>query len=254
MRRRPGKARGEECRLAGPGRADIVSVMAQRVRVKICGLRDPSQALRIAQMGADAIGLVFASSPRWVSPEQARAVVDVLPPMVAAVGVFVDEEAETINRVAERVRLTMVQLHGDEGPEIVESLTLPVVKAFTVRDAGWAEAVQEWLAGVQSRRRVAGVLLDAHDPDARGGTGQRFNWAWVAEARTSGALAGLGPLVLAGGLDASVVSDAIDIVQPWAVDVSSGVESSPGVKDLKKVDDFIRATREGDELHNEFWL
>ncbi len=228
--------------------------MAQRVRVKICGVRDPVQALKIAQMGADAVGLVFASSPRWVSPEQARAVTDVLPPMVAAVGVFVDEDADTINRVAQRVGLAMVQLSGDEPPEIVEDLALPVIKAFGVRDAGWVDAVTAWLDAVQSRRRVAGVLLDAYNPTVRGGTGQRFNWEWVAEARSAGRLAGLGPLILAGGLDAGVVSDAIEIVMPWAVDVSSGVESSPGVKDLRKVEDFILATREGDELRSDFWL
>lgn len=226
----------------------------QRVRVKIDGLRDPMQALKVAQMGADAVGLVFASSPRWVSPEQARAVTDVLPALVAAVGVFVNEDAETINRVAGRVGLDYVQLHGDEPPAVVEDLTRPCIKAFAVRDAAWIDQVRAWLDGVRSRRRVAAVLLDAYDPKARGGTGERFNWEWVARARQAGKLAGLPPLVLAGGLDAGVVSDAIDVVQPWAVDVSSGVESSPGVKDLKKVESFIRATREGDELRNEFWL
>ena len=226
----------------------------QRVRVKICGLRDPMQALKVAQMGADAVGLNFASSPRWVSPEQARAVTDVLPAFTAAVGVFVNEDAETINRVAGRVGLDYVQLHGDEPPAIVEDLARPCIKAFGVRDVAWIDQVHTWLDGVRSRRRVAAVLLDAYNPKARGGTGERFNWEWVVQARQAGKLAGLPPLVLAGGLDAGVVSDAIDVVQPWAVDVSSGVESSPGVKDLKKVESFIRATREGDELRSEFWL
>ena len=226
----------------------------QRVRVKICGLRDPKQALKVAQMGADAVGLNFASSPRWVSPEQARAVTDVLPVLVAAVGVFVNEDPETINRVADRVGLDLVQLHGDEPPSIVEELARPSIKVFGVRDAGWIDQVRGWLDGVRSRRRLAGVLLDTYNPKVRGGTGERFNWEWVAEARQAGKLAGLPPIILSGGLDASVVSDAIDIAQPWAVDVSSGVESSPGVKDLKKVESFIRATREGDELRSEFWL
>ncbi len=222
--------------------------------MKICGLREPQQALKIAQMGADAVGLVFASSPRWVSPQQARLVRDVLPPMVAAVGVFVNDDAETINRVAERVGLDLVQLHGEEPASIVEELSRPCVKAFAVRDAGWIEQVRAWLEAVGTHRRVAGVLLDAYNPDVRGGTGERFNWEWVARARQAGKLAGLPPLILSGGLDASVVSDAIEVVQPWAVDVSSGVESSPGVKDLRKVESFIRATREGNELHSEFWL
>jgi len=226
----------------------------QRVRVKICGLREPMQALQLAQMGADAIGLNFASSPRWVSPEQARAVADVLPPLVAAVGVFVNNDAETINRVAERVGLDLVQLHGDEPPGVVEDLAVPCIKAFSVRDAAWFEAVGQWLDGVRSRRRLAAVLLDAYNPKVRGGTGERFNWEWVADARAAGKLAGLPPIILSGGLDAGVVSDAIDLVQPWAVDVASGVESAPGIKDMKKAEAFIRATREGAQLRSEFWM
>ena len=238
----------------GGGERKGYSDSVQRVRVKICGVREAAAALRIAQMGADAIGLVFAPSPRWVSPEQARAITDVLPPLVTPVGVFVDEDAETINRVAERVGLGLAQLHGDEPPDIVERLAIPCVKAFRVQSPQWADEVRDWLSAVRSRRRVAAVLLDACDPAARGGTGQRFHWEWVAQDRAAGRLAGLPPLILSGGLDAGVVSDAIDIVQPWAVDVSSGVESSPGVKDLGKVEDFIRATREGDVLRSEFWL
>ncbi|MCE5328441.1 MAG: phosphoribosylanthranilate isomerase [Planctomycetaceae bacterium] len=225
----------------------------QRIRVKIEGLRDPRTALRIAQMGADAIGLVFAQSPRWVSPEQARAVVDALPPWVATVGVFVNADADTINRVIDRTRIGFVQLHGDEGPELVGKIERPCIKAFRVRDEGWLTQVRTWIAGLADRSRLAAVLLDAYADDARGGTGRRFNWDMVADARTSGAMAGLDPIILAGGLDSTCVGDAIELVAPWAVDVASGVESSPGVKDLAKVESFIRATREGDELRSEFW-
>jgi len=228
-------------------------MMMQRIRVKICGLREPADALKVAQMGADAVGLVFAESPRWVSPEQAREIVDVLPPLVARVGVFVDADAELIGRVVQRVGLTLVQLHGDEGPEIVESLPVPCIKAFRVRGPEWIDEVTDWTARVPSRR-LAAVLLDAYDPKAHGGTGMQFNWEWVAEARAAGKTAGLGPIILSGGLDTRNVAKAIDIVQPWAVDVSSGVESAPGVKDLRKVEDFIRATREGDILQSEFWI
>lgn len=226
----------------------------QRVRVKICGLRDPVQALRIAQAGADAIGLVFASSPRWVSPDQAREVTDVLPPLVSSVGVFVDSDAQTINRVVQRAALSYVQLHGDEPPTLVEEIQVPCIKAFNVREVTWIDTVRAWLDGVKTRRLVRGILLDAYNEQARGGTGQRFNWEWVAQARADGKLSGLPPLILSGGLDGSVVADAIDLVQPWAVDVSSGVETSPGVKDLRKVGDFIRATREGKQLKSEFWM
>ncbi len=226
----------------------------QRIRVKIEGLRDPRTAVRIAQMGADAIGLVFAQSPRWVSPEQARAVVDALPPWVATVGVFVNADADTINRVIDRTRIGYVQLHGDEGPELVAAIDRPCIKAFRVRDENWLSQVRTWIAGLADRSRLAAVLLDAYADDTRGGTGRRFNWDLVADARSSGAMAGLDPIILAGGLDATCVGDAIDLVAPWAVDVASGVESAPGVKDLAKVESFIRATREGDELRSEFWL
>ena len=205
-------------------------------------------------MGADAIGLVFAESPRWVSPEQARAVVDVLPPWVAAVGVFVNADAATINRVIERTRITHVQLHGDEAPDLVGQIDRPCIKAFRVRDEGWLVEVRQWLDAVAVRSNVAAVLLDAYDPQARGGTGRRFKWDVVADARAAGAMAGIDPIILAGGLDASCVSGAIDLVKPWAVDVASGVESAPGIKDLRKVEQFIRATREGEQLHSEFWL
>ena len=230
------------------------SESVQRVRVKIEGLRDAGTALRIAQMGADAIGLVFADSARWVSPEAARSIVDTLPPWVTTVGVFVNADPGTINRVIERTRITCVQLHGDEPPEIIERIERPCIKAFRVRDEGWLGEVRGWLEGCSARSNLSAVLLDTYNPKVRGGTGERFNWDLIADARAAGAMGGIDPIILAGGLDASCVSQGIDLVQPWAVDVASGVESSPGVKDLRKVEDFIRATREGDELRSEFWL
>jgi len=226
----------------------------QRVRVKIEGLRDPTTALRVAQMGADTIGLVFADSPRWVSPEQARAIVDILPPWVATVGVFVNADAETINRVVQRTRISHVQLHGDEPPELVSQIRVPCIKAFRIRDESWLNEVRDWLAGVTAKSNLAAVLLDAYAPAARGGTGKQFNWNLVADVRAAGLMAGIDPIILAGGLDADCVGSAIDLVQPWAVDVASGVEKSPGIKDLKKVESFIRATREGRTLKSEFWL
>ena len=232
----------------------MMGVMLQRMRIKIEGLRDPGEALKVAQMGADAIGMVFAESPRWVSPEQARAIVDVLPPWVATVGVFVNADAGTINRVVERTHIGYVQLHGDEPPEIVEQIAAPCIKAFRVRDERWLGEVRGWVGAVRSRSHLPAILLDAYDPAARGGTGRRFNWEMVGDARAGGGLAGLDPVVLAGGLDADCVGRAIDLVKPWAVDVASGVEKAPGVKDLLKVGDFIRATREGDVLESEFWL
>ncbi|MFB3892458.1 MAG: N-(5'-phosphoribosyl)anthranilate isomerase [Phycisphaerae bacterium] len=228
----------------------------QRVRVKIEGLRDPATAVKIAQMGADAVGMVFAESPRWVSPEQARDIVAALPPFVAAVGVFVDTDAATINRVIERTGIGFAQLHGREPPELVGEVHAPCIKAFNVRDETWLAEVRAWLARLDElglRSRLTAVLLDAYSPRLAGGTGQRFRWDLVADARIAGAMKALDPIILAGGLDASCVETAIQAVKPWAVDVASGVEKAPGVKDLRKVADFIQATREGDELKSEFW-
>ena len=269
--------------------------MASRVLVKIEGLRDPAEAARIAEMGAEAIGLVFAPSPRRVTVEQARAVVAALPHGVATVGVFVDAAADEINDVAERTGIACVQLHGDEPPEIAAQLARPCIKAFRVRDERWAGEARAWMGAARRFASVAGsaaperaeqapqreraeqvpqrkraeqapqrkraeqvpplrgfalrppvALLDAYDPRAAGGTGRRFNWRLVAEARAAGAAAGIGPIILAGGLDASCVGEAIRLVRPWAVDVASGVESAPGVKDLAKVEAFLRAVREAD--------
>jgi len=226
----------------------------QRVRVKIEGLQDPQTAMKIAQMGADAIGVVFAESPRWVSPEQAREIVDVLPPWVAAVGVFVNSDAETINHVVERTKIGYVQLHGDEAPDIVGQINAPCIKAFRVRDESWIHEVRGWLGACDARSNLSAVLLDAYNPDVRGGSGERFKWDFVADARAAGAMTGVDPIILAGGLDSSCVSAAIDLIQPWAVDVASGVEKAPGLKDLKKVEKFIRATREGKQLRTDFWM
>lgn len=226
----------------------------QRVRVKIEGLRNGADALRVARMGADAVGLVFAeASPRWVSPDQAAAVVAALPPWVASVGVFVNSPPEVINRLVERTGITCVQLHGEEPPEWVDDLAAPVIKAFRVRDESWLADVRAWLDGLADRSRLSAVLLDAFDPGAHGGTGKSFNWQMVADARAAGGMDDLDPIILAGGLTPANVSGAIDLVQPWAVDVASGVEKAPGVKDFKKIESFLRATREGGELRTPFW-
>jgi phosphoribosylanthranilate isomerase len=169
------------------------------------------------------------------------------------VGVFVNADAGAINRVVERSRVGYAQLHGEESPELVGKVSVPCIKAFRVRDESWLGEVRSWLAACGARSNLAAVLLDTYDPKARGGTGARFNWDMVADARAAGAMAGIDPIILAGGLDSSCVSQAIDLVKPWAVDVASGVEKAPGVKDLRKVADFIRAAREGGELKSEFW-
>jgi len=211
-----------------------------RVRVKIEGLRDVATAQAIAALGADAIGLVLAPSPRRVSIAQAAAIAQALPPWVSSVGVFVNAPLPEVNAAAADIGLDYVQLHGDETPEFASAVAARVIKAFRIRDERWADEVSKWVGGY-SGQNLRAVLLDAYDPAARGGTGRRFNWQWISDARAAGLLASLPPIILAGGLDPACVADAIKHVQPWGVDVASGVESAPGVKDMDKVKAFITA-------------
>jgi len=205
----------------------------QRVRVKIEGLRDPATAVQIALMGADAIGLVFADSPRQVTADRAAQVVRALPPWVATVGVFVNTEPEAINAIIAETRVGYVQLHGDEQPDVVGQINVPCIKAFRIRDAESVAAIADWTAAAGDN--LAAVLLDAYDPAARGGTGKQFNWQLAAELKCDP------PVILAGGLKPDNVRQAIETVKPWGVDVASGVESSPGEKDMAKVAGFIQA-------------
>ena len=212
-----------------------------RVRVKIEGLRDQAQAVEIAELGADAIGLVFAESPRQVTAAQARAVVAALPPWVATVGVFVNAPVEQINAVVAATHITNVQLHGDEAPDVVGRIDARCIKAFRVKGAGWADEVDAFLAGLDQagRANLQAVLLDAYDKCVRGGSGKQFNWDLVAAARQAGRLDAWPPVIPAGGLSPDCVADAIRTVQPWGVDVASGVESAPAIKDMAKVAAFI---------------
>ena len=218
--------------------------------VKICGLREPAHALAAAEAGADFVGLVFAESRRRVSVDQARAIVCALgEPLPAAnggvehieallrrkrplvVGVFAGADAETVNRTADAVGLDLVQLGGDEPWDVCEKLSLPVLKAVKVKDGASAEEI---IAAVGPR---AVPLLDTHAEGALGGTGRPFDWSVAAE------VARRFPVVLAGGLTLENVGEAVRRVHPWAVDVSSGVETD-GVKDVVKICAFIAAVRE----------
>lgn len=214
------------------------------VQVKICGLTRPDQAAEIAQMGVDAIGVVLARSSRQVSPEQAREISQSVPKGIEVVGVFVDSDAGTINRVSNQAGLSMVQLHGNEPAKIVGMIDLPCIKAFRIRDENWSEQVRRWLNSVSQAEKLKAILLDTYKPGIAGGTGEQFNWQWVVQARQDGELSGLRPIILSGGLDPDNVAEAIRAVKPWAVDVSSGVEAAPGIKDIEKVRAFIHAVRE----------
>lgn len=216
------------------------------VHVKICGLTIPDQARAIADMGADAIGLNFAPSKRRITPEQGSAIVQAVGERARTVGLFVDAPADEINAVVEATGVGCVQLHGNESPEIVAEISAPCWKVFHIDPAGdenFITEIHEWLVCLPTGAEVEAILLDTYSPKAAGGTGESFNWETLAHLRDEGFLGDLPPIILAGGLKPDNVAEAIRITQPSMVDVSSGVESSPGVKDLVKVREFLRAAK-----------
>lgn len=205
-----------------------------RTRVKICGITSPEDALVAVEAGADAIGLVFAESPRRVDPAWARRIVADVPPYVSRVGVFVDEAPGVVSDVARRVGLDTVQLHGREAPAECAGYDFRVVKALRV-DEGFRGADVEPYRG-----ECNAVLLDTYSASAAGGTGERFDWTLCREVPDGV------PFVLAGGLDPSNVGEAVRVARPYAVDVSSGVERRPGEKDATRVSAFVAAVRAAD--------
>ena len=197
--------------------------------VKICGITRMQDARAAVDAGARALGFVFwPNSPRFVDPYRARAIVATLPPFVTAVGLFVNQPTAYIRGVASLVRLGAIQLHGDESPADAATLRMPVIKALPV-----TAPVDAWPA-----RTI--VLLDAHDPDRRGGTGQVIDWT------AAKAIAARRPVLLAGGLTPDNAADAIARVRPFGIDVSSGVEQSPGIKDHQRLRALFEAVHDAD--------
>ncbi len=219
-------------------------------RIKICGVRDADTALAAAEAGANAIGLVFApESPRLVTHEQASRIIDALPAFVEPVGLFVNVPVEQVQETSRTLGLRTVQLHGRETPEEAAQLApLRVIKALAFRPEGFEAVVSPWRA---VRNRLAGVLWDnpadqegSSAPD--GGTGRAIDWRALASVQKTDAVSGLPPTLLAGGLTPENVAQAITLVRPYGVDVSSGVESSRGVKDAARIRAFCQAVREAD--------
>ena len=191
--------------------------------VKICGITRVDDAEAAVAHGATAIGFIFwPKSPRAIDPEQARAIVAELPDRVVAVGVFVNESAAVINQIAAHARLSAVQLHGDEEPGSVAAIEAPVVKAVHVDSAEQVAAAAAWPPRVR-------LLADVSDTRQRGGTGRTVDWDRAAE------LAAIRPIILAGGLTPENIAAAIERVRPYGVDVSSGVERVPGIKDHRRL-------------------
>lgn len=209
------------------------------VRIKICGITQAQDAVAAAEAGADAIGLVFAPSPRRVTLVAAKQIVRALPPWISAVGVFVNAEPSTIRRAIDTVGIGEVQLHGEESPEIIAKLAgVRVIRALRVRDRRFLEDLRIW-----HQAGVSAILLDAFSKDVRGGSGKRFDWDLVSAIRLGDAIPAGVRLILAGGLTPDNVASGIRAVRPWGVDVSSGVESRPGLKSAEKIERFVAAVR-----------
>jgi phosphoribosylanthranilate isomerase len=207
-----------------------------RVKVKICGIRSLEEAEAAVDAGADALGFNFwPLSPRYVSPAAAREIMARLPPSVANIGVFVNEARETIEAIASDLSLAAVQLHGDESPEFCAMITgVKTIKALRVTEHFEPQTIK--------RYPVSMILLDAAVAGSYGGTGKTLDW------KAAAACARLAPVILAGGLTAENVAEAIATVRPTAIDVCSGVEAEPGRKDLEKLRDFMVAATKANAL------
>ncbi|MBK1621233.1 phosphoribosylanthranilate isomerase [Lamprobacter modestohalophilus] len=206
-----------------------------RTRVKFCGLTRLADVDAAVALGVDAIGLVFhPASPRGVDAEQAAALVAAMPAFVTAVGLFVDAEADRIRAVLERVPLGALQFHGHEPADYCRSFGRPWIKSVAVRAGVDLEAEAQRYAGASS------LLLDTYDPALAGGTGRRFDWDLVPAQQAQ-------RMILAGGLSAANIAEAIRQLRPYAVDVSGGIEQAKGVKDPDKMTDFMKGVRDGDQ-------
>jgi phosphoribosylanthranilate isomerase len=205
-----------------------------RTRIKICGIKEGIHGLAAANAGADAIGFVFhKDSSRYVTPTNAANIASVLPPFVTTVGLFVNATDRKIKDTLRTVRLDMLQFQGDEEPDFCASFGLPYLRAVRMEEG---TDLLEWAGRFSSARAL---LTDTYVPGEKGGTGKTFDWSVIPRDLPI-------PLILSGGLTSENVGRAVREVKPWAVDVSSGVEASRGVKDPKKIVDFIRSVQRED--------
>ncbi len=202
------------------------------VGVKICGITNLEDALAATELGADALGFVFAPSPRRIEVSEAGGIIAQLPPFVTTVGLFVNEARLRVRETLKRCRLNAVQFHGDESPHVCEEFmpVVKVIKAFRIKDEESLKQIGQY--------SVSACLFDAWVENKPGGTGKTFDWNLAAAAKDFGLT-----LILSGGLNPDNVARAIKKVEPYAVDVSSGVESTPGKKDYKLMKEFIQTAK-----------
>ena len=202
-------------------------------RVKICGITSAEDAAAAVDAGADALGLIFvAGTPRCVAPDAAAGILEAVPPLVATVGVFLDHPLAELLRIVAALRLHAVQLHGQEPAAYSRRIPVPVIRALRVRDAASLHPLETYPAHA--------FLLDAYVEGLPGGTGTPISWDLALRAK------GGKPVILSGGLRPETVAQAVRLVRPYGVDVSSGVEASPGRKDHRKVREFIVNVRQAD--------
>ena len=212
-----------------------------RIRIKACGMTRAQDALFAVEAGVDALGFIFyPKSPRYIDPEEARLIIDQLPPFVDAVGVFVDKKREEVEEIIQYCRLTYAQLHGDESAKYTERLTrfstpCEVIKAFRVSAETSPEAFEPYTPHVKA------FLLDTYYKDLVGGTSISFDWSLVDSLGLKR------PYILAGGLNSENIGDAVRILRPGCVDVNSGVEVSPGIKDHGLISEFVAKVREAEQ-------
>lgn len=206
-----------------------------RTRVKICGITRPEDALEAVRLGADAIGLVFyPPSPRAVTPEQALEIARVLPPFVTLVGLFVNEQEQSLREILARVPIDLVQFHGDEPPEACRIYARPYIKAVRMHEDVDLHQLRQQYADAR------GLLLDTYRKGVPGGTGEAFDWDRIPEELAD-------QVVLAGGLAPENIEQAIRTVRPYAVDVSGGVEREKGIKDPEKILAFMRGVERANQ-------
>ena len=210
-------------------------VSEKQVKVKVCGMTSLKDALVAVEVGADAVGFIFyKKSPRSVTMKTVREIVLELPPFVDTVGVFVDETAEQVNKIADYCNLDIIQLHGDESPTYCKKIRRKVIKAFRIKDMQSVKKISNF--------QVSGFLLDTFSENLHGGTGKVFDWNLALPAKK------FGPVIMAGGLTPNNVQQAVRQIRPYGVDVCSGVESEPGIKDHKKVRAFLKNANAGRKI------
>ena len=203
-----------------------------KVEVKICGITNYQDASMAVELGAGALGFIFAFSPRQITPQKARGIIRTIPPFVKTVGVFVDEGPAEIKEVIHYCGLDLVQLHGDESPDLCCELMPYTIKALRIKDEASLRKSQTY------RGKVRALLLDSYSKDKAGGTGKTFDWQLALKIKKLGI-----PIILAGGLGPSNIDDAVRTVRPYAVDVNSGVEKRPGKKSRTLMKDLMEKVR-----------